>query len=110
MWLLITTLELFKAEARSSSSVSAEPVGVVVGSGRPEGSLACVASWERSALRADRVCSRVDFLERRAVRRGLGVVVVVILFCEVLVGSGLLSEEDGGAVDGGSDGFVLGDS
>lgn len=97
MWSLITTLELFKADARSSSSVNAEPLGVVVGSGRPEGSLACVARWERSALRAKRVCSRVDFLERRVVRRGL--VVVVVLFCEVLVDSGLLSE-DGGAVVG----------
>lgn len=104
MWLLITTLELFKADARSSSSVNAEPLGVVVGSGRPEGSLACVARWERSALRAKRVCSRVDFLERRVVRRelvgvGVEVLVVVVLFCEVLVDSGLLSE-DGGAVDG----------
>jgi hypothetical protein len=55
MWLLITTAELFKAEARSSSSVSAVPEGVVVGSGRPEGSLACVARWARSALRVERV-------------------------------------------------------
>jgi hypothetical protein len=105
MWLLITALELFKADARSSSSVSAVPVGLVVGSGRPEGSLACVARWVRSALRAERVCSRVDFLEWRAVRRGFVgrgsevFVVVVVSFCEVLVGSELF-EEDGGAVDG----------
>ena len=118
MWLLITTAELFKAEARSSSSVSAVPVGVVVGSGRPEGSLAWVARWARSALRVARVCSRVDFLERRDVRWGfvgfgsvVGVDVSVVaagLVCEGLVVSGLF-EDDGCAV-GGFDGFVLGDS
>lgn len=81
----------------------------MVGSGRPEGSLACVARWARSALRDERVCSRVDFLARRAFRRGLKSDAVG-LFCEVVVVSvlcsGLFSEEDGGA--GG--GFMLGDS
>ena len=112
MWFLITTLELFSAEARSSSSESAEPVvGVVVGSGRPEGSLACVARWARSALRVERVCWRVSFLEWRAVRRGFGggsgSEVVVLLVSEGLVGSE--SFEDGccGA-GGGFDGFELG--
>jgi hypothetical protein len=101
MWLLITTAELFNAEARSSSSVSAAPEGVVVGSGRPEGSLACVARWARSALRVWRVCSRVDFLVCRAERRGVNgrVSVVVGLVCEVvsMLISGLF-EEDCGAV------------
>ena len=79
----------------------------MVGSGRPEGSLACVARWARSALRFERVCSRVDFLVRRAWRRGF-VGGVGSGFWEVLlvVGSGLVSEEDGGA--GG--GFMFGDS
>ena len=86
-----------------------------MGSGRPEGSLACVARCERSALRAERVCSRVDFLVWRDTRRGLEgvgsgceVVVVVVLVCELFVDSGL-SEEDGGS-DGGFVGFVFGDS
>lgn len=109
---LITTAELFSAEARSSSSVSAVPVGVVVGSGRPEGSLAWVARWTRSACRVARVCWRVDLLEQRAVRRGLDsevvVVLVVGLVCEVSVGFGAF--EDDGCADRGFDGFALGDS
>ena len=110
MWFLITTPELFKAEARSSSSDSAEPVvGAVVGSGRPEGSLACVARWARSALRVERVCVRVALLVCSAVRRGfdggLGsdfvvcFVVVAALFSEASAESELI--EDGGCGAGG---------
>lgn len=96
MWLLITVLELLRADARSSSSDSGSPEGVVVGIGRPEGSLACVARWERWALRSDRVCSRVDFLASRAVRRGLLVGLWIEVVFELLVGS--VFPEDGGAV------------
>jgi hypothetical protein len=121
MWFLITTLELFKAKARSSSSDSAEPVGAVVGSGRPEGSLACVARWARSALRVERVCVRVDFLVCSAVRRGfdggLGsdfvdvvVVVVVAAVCSEVSVEFDLIEDDGCGAGGEFDGFVLGDS
>ena len=90
-------------------------MGVVVGSGRPEGSLACVARWARSALRVERVCWRVVFLVWREVRRGVGGlvsdVVVFVLFCEVSVGSELF--EDGCCGAGGGfdvDGFEFGDS
>ena len=89
----------------------------MVGSGRPEGSLACVARWARSALRVERVCWRVDFLEWRDFRRGFGgldseaVVIVAAVSCEVSVGSELF--EDGCCGAGGGfdvDGFEFGDS
>ena len=111
MWFLITTLELFKAEARISSSDNAEPVGVVVGSGGPEGSLAWVARRARSALRAERVSWRVDFLEWTAFKRGLisDDFVFAAAFSEVSVDSELL-EDDCCDAGGGFDGFLIGDS
>jgi len=45
--------------------------GLVVASGRPEGSFVCVASEWRSALRSTRVWVRVALRASRAVRRGL---------------------------------------
>ena len=91
-------------------------VGAVAGSGRPEGSLACVARWARSALRVERVCWRVDFLEWREVRRGVGgletdvVFVVVAGFSEGEVEDPEVIEDDCCGAGGGFDGFVSGDS
>lgn len=94
---LTTELEPFNADAKSSSSESASPAGFVVGNGRPEGSLACVASWKRCALRSERVCSRVAFFASSANRRGLTDLVSEVVF-EVVLGFG--PSDDGGAVEG----------
>jgi hypothetical protein len=99
MWPLITTPELFNAEAKISSSVNDSPEELVVGNGRPEGSLVCMASCWRCALRSERVCSRVAFLASRAVRRGLvglGGEVAVVFEGFMCSSSALL--EDGGNV------------
>ena len=45
--------------------------GLVVASGRPEGSFVCVAREWRCALRSARVWGRVALRASRAVRRGL---------------------------------------
>jgi hypothetical protein len=45
--------------------------GLVMASGRPEGSFVCVASEWRCALRSARVWVRVALRASRAVRRGL---------------------------------------
>lgn len=103
---LITALELLSAEARFSSSERASPEGVVVGKGRPEGSLVWVARLWRCAFRSRRVCSRVALRAWRAARRGFSVVdldsfevdVVVWFASWLLIGS--RPSDDGGAVVG----------